>query len=179
MSDDDGLSTDLHELKFYVQRNIRYHMRRSAFFLRWGRCTAFIGVLFGSAAVTSIMAKAPTELVTISALIVTLASAIDLVVGTNQRAWLHSDLRKRYLDIEAEVLSCATLITRVQICEYQARIRRIEADEPPTLPALELLARNDVIRATYPPETAKQYLSNVPWYMRTTAHWFDWDTSGA
>lgn|GEM_PF-3350158 len=61
----------------------------------------------------------------------------------------------------------------------RSRIRRIEADEPPTLPVLELLARNEVIRAIYSREEAAQYLSNIPWYMRWTAHWIEWDTSAA
>lgn len=53
----------------------------------------------------------------------------------------------------------------------------IEANDPPTLPALELLARNDVMRTIYPKEQAKNFLSTVPWHMRLTAHWFEWDTS--
>ncbi|OVZ31783.1 hypothetical protein CDO47_05835 [Pseudomonas aeruginosa] len=179
MSDADKSNIEVHELKFYVQRNIRYHMRRAAFFMRWGRFTAFVGVLFGSAAITSILAKAPAGFVTAAALVVTIASAIDLVVGTGQRAWLHNDLRKRYLDIEAELLSCAGTPSAEQLCQYRSRIRRIEADEPPTLPALEILARNDVIRSMYPKAQADELVSRLSWLKRTTAQWFDWDTSNA
>ncbi|MFU1921487.1 hypothetical protein ACM6PT_30775, partial [Klebsiella pneumoniae] len=116
---------------------------------------------------------------TAAALVVTIASAIDLVVGTGQRAWLHNDLRKRYLDIEAELLSCAGAPSLEQLCQYRSRIRRIEADEPPTLPALEILARNDVIRSMYPKAQADELVSRLSWLKRTTAQWFDWDTSSA
>lgn len=179
MADADDLKTELHELSFYVQRNIRYHMRRGAFFLRWGRFTAFIGIIFGSAAITSLLAGASTYVTGGAALLVTIASAVDLVVGTGQRAWLHNDLRKRYLDIEAEILADEPIPQALRLREYKSRIRRIEADEPPTLPALEILARNDVIRALYPKEEADLYVSQIGWFKRTTAQWFDWDTSSA
>jgi hypothetical protein len=178
MNDADA-STELYNLGFYVQRNIRYHMRRGAFFLRWGRFTAFVGVIFGSAAVTSLVAGSNSYIVGSAALIVTFSSAVDLVVGTGQRAWLHNDLRKRYLDIEAEMLAEDQQTQESKIRQYKSRIRRIEADEPPTLPALELLARDDVIRSLYPKDQADQYLSKLGWIKRTTAQWFDWDTSKA
>lgn len=179
MVDADSLKADLHEISFYVQRNIRYHMRRGAFFLRWGRFTAFIGIIFGSAAITSLLAGASSYVTGAAALLVTVASAVDLVIGTGQRAWLHNDLRKRYLDIEAEMFLDDPSSQAGKIREYKSRIRRIEADEPPTLPALEILARNDVIRAMYPKEEADKNVSQLGWIKRTTAQWFDWDTSSA
>ncbi|MFL1549728.1 hypothetical protein ACI77I_11580 [Pseudomonas sp. D47] len=179
MEDADNLRVELHELNFYVQRNIRYHMRRGAFFLRWGRFTAFIGIIFGSAAVTSLLAGASPYVTGAAALMVTAASAIDLVVGTGQRAWLHNDLRKRYLDIESEMFLDEPSSQAGKIRAYKSRIRRIEADEPPTLPALEILARNDVIRAMYPKEEADKSVSQLGWVKRATAQWFDWDTSSS
>lgn len=179
MTDADQTRSDLHELGFYVQRNVRYHMRRGAFFLRWGRFTAFVGVIFGSAAVTSLIAGSNAYLTGVAALLVTFASAVDLVVGTGQRAWLHNDLRKRYLDIEAEILAGEPDLQAATIRAYWSRIRRIEADEPPTLPALEILARNDVIRSMYPKDEAAKHVSKLNWLKRTTAQWVDWDTSNA
>lgn len=178
MIDADKIDDDLHALTFYVQRCIRYHMRRSAFFMRWGRFTAFVGVVLGSAAAAALMSSAPKLITASCALLVTLASAVDLVVGTSQRAWLHNDLRKRYLEIEAEIV--ANYEPSAQwMRELHGRIRRIEADEPPTMPALELLARDDVIRSLYPREEAIEYLCKLHWFKRFTAHWFDWDTSKA
>lgn len=179
MSEADKQETELHELGFYVQRNIRYHMRRGSFFLRWSRFTAFVGVIFGSAAVTGLVATSSTVMVGIAALVVTLASAVDLVVGTGQRSWLHNDLRKRYLDIEAEMLAQDENSQISKLRDYKSRIRRIEADEPPTLPVLELLARNDVIRALYPKDKADLYVTHLGWLKRLTAQWYEWDTSEA
>jgi hypothetical protein len=178
MTDADKVEDELHELCFYVQRCIRYHMRRQSFFMRWSRFTAFVGVIFGSAAAASLLANAPPEITIAAALLVTFSSAIDLVIGTGQRAWLHADLRKAYLSIEEEIMAQGTPPPE-SMRTMRSRIRRIEADEPPTLPALELLARNDVIRAIHPREVATQYLSTIPWYMRITAQWIEWDTSSA
>jgi len=178
MNDADKVEDELHELRFYVQRCIRYHMRRMSFFMRWSRFTAFVGVLFGSAAVASLFVNAPTAVTAAAALLVTVASAIDLVIGTGQRASLHADLRKCYLGIEEDIMAQG-IPNLESMRTMRSRIRRIEADEPPTLPVLELLARNEVIRAIYSREEAAQYLSNIPWYMRWTAHWIEWDTSAA
>lgn len=176
---DESLAEEIHKLEFYVQRNVRYHMRRGAFFLRWGRFTAFVGVIFGSATVTSLIAGTSPFMTGGAALLVTLASSIDLVVGTGQRAWLHNDIRKRYLDIEAELLASGSEVKPETLRAMKSKIRRIEADEPPTLPALELLARDDVIRSMYPKEEAAKHVSKLGWFKRTTAQWFDWDTSSA
>jgi len=169
---------ELHELKFYVQRCIRYHMRRTAFFMYWSRVTSFVGVIFGSATAATLLADSPSEVTIACTALVTIASAIDLVVGTGQRAWLHSDLRKRYLEIEEEI-EAAGMPSTEQMRAMRSRIRRIEADEPPSLPALELIARNDVIRAIYTKEEADQHVIPLPWYKRISAHWFEWDTSQA
>jgi hypothetical protein len=179
MDEAERIDREWYDLGFYVQRNIRYHMRRGAFFLRWGRFTAFVGVMFGSAAVSSLLADADPRLTAAAAVIVTLSSALDLVVGTGQQAWLHNDLRKRYLEIEGEMLLLAPAEQAERIREFKGRIRKIEADEPPTLPALELIARDDVIRALFPKDEADEQVCKLGWFKRATAQWVNWDTSDA
>lgn len=180
MSDPEvDIEEEIHRMQFYVQRNVRYHMRRGAFFLRWSRFTAFVGVVFGSATITSLISGSSPYLVGGSAIMVTLASAVDLVVGTSQRSWLHNDLRKRYLDLEAILQVREAELTLQEIRDMRGKIRGIEAEEPPTMPALEVLARNDVIRAIYPKPKADEHVSKIGWFKRATAQWFDWDMSNA
>lgn len=174
-----SVEDELYDLRFYVQRNIRYHMRRGAFFLRWSRLTAFTGVMFGSAAVSTLMANADPRITAAAAILITFFSALDLVVGTGQQSWLHNDLRKRYLEIEGELMLVEEANLERSIKTFKARIRKIEADEPPTLPALELLARDDVIRALFPKKEADGMVCKLKWYQRATAQWINWDTSKA
>lgn len=173
MSTSEELADELHNCKFYVQRCIRYHMHRAAFFGKLNRLTSFIGVVFGSATLTALIASAPSWIAAAAAVVVTLVSAFDLVVGTGSRAWLHNDLRRRYLVIESEMLKPAIDLDRIR--ELQREIRMIEADEPPSLALLNEIAHNEVVRATCTKEVAKDHLSDLPWYKRATANIIDWD----
>lgn len=169
----------LHEISFYVQRNIRYHMRRAAFFTRWSRVTSFVGVFLGSAAAVTFLADLgtlPKIIPSALAAVVAILSAVELVVGVSQLAWLHTDLRRRYLDID-ERLQADPQMSPEHIRELKSAIRRIEAEEPPTMAALELMARNDVICALYDQQELPKYYIPLPWWERWTANWVNWDTS--
>lgn len=175
------IEDELFDLKFYVQRNIRYHMRRGAFFTRWSRLLSFVGVFFGSAAAVTFMGELGEKyplIPAMMALLVALASAVELVVGISQRAWLHNDLRRRFLDID-ERMQVSSAVTMKLICELKAAIRRIEADEPPVMEALELMVRNDVIVSLFSYEERSEHYIPLPWYIRLTAHWVHWDVSQA
>lgn len=165
----------IYDLKFYLQRSIRYHMRRAAFFMKWQRVTSFIGVVFGSAAVATFIGEVPEQITAVFALMVTVASALDLVVGTGQSAWLHNDLRKRFLELEGIIASRAADIELIADINHQ--IRRIEADEPPAREILNLLVRNDTIRASLPDEQANKEVIDICWIKRVTANLIDWDTA--
>ncbi|MBZ9665771.1 hypothetical protein H3221_013520 [Pseudomonas sp. LMG 31766] len=181
MTDADLRDDEFHKLTFYVQRNIRYHMRRSAFFTRWSRVSSFVGVFFGSAAAVTFfvaMVENSEKIAALLAAIVALVSAIELVVGVTQRAWLHNDLRRRFLDIE-EKMQANPLMPMRSINELKACIRRIEADEPPTMEALELMVRNEVIVSMYEYEDRSIYYIPLPWWVKLTAHWIHWDVSKA
>lgn len=178
MTDADKDADDLFAQTFYLQRNIRYHMRRAAFFMRWSRLTSFVGVFAGSAAAAAFLAKLPLSVSVGLAVFVAFMSAIELVVGTGQLAWRHFDLRKRYLELE-ERLEQLDSPGQKEIRETWTAIRRIEADEPPTMSALEMMARNEVICSLYQQEELHEHYIPVPWWQRISAHWIDWDMSQA
>ncbi|RHW21710.1 hypothetical protein [Pseudomonas jilinensis] len=168
------IDDEIYDLHFYLRRSVRYHMRRAAFFMKWQRFTSFIGVVFGSAAVATFISKSPSEVAIAFALAITVASAFDLVVGTGQHAWLHNDLRKRFLELEGVLVSTPT--SNELVADIKHRIRRIEADEPPSRELLNLMARNDIIRADFPAEDASKAVCNIGWLKRATANLVDWDT---
>lgn len=164
------------DLKFRLITSIRYHMRRAAFFMKWQRFTSFIGVMFGSAAVATLLGNELSEYTVFFALLVSGASALDLVIGTGQHAWLHNDLRKRFIELEA-LLAAQQDIDHVFINDMKLKVSRIEADEPPARSAIILMAYNDTTRAMYSYGDAKDHLIGLCWLKRFTANLIDWDVS--
>ncbi|PWU30144.1 hypothetical protein DK254_08455 [Pseudomonas sp. RW407] len=168
----------LHELNFYIQRNVRYNLRRAAFFQRWSRFTAFVGVFLGSASAVTFISTLPTYVSVACGMTVAFFSALELIVGTGQRFALHCDLRKRYLELDERLQSESRPSEKV-IRETWSAIRRIEADEPPHMDALELMVRNDVLSSIYDQEDLVDHYIPLPWWVRATAQWINWDTSQA
>jgi len=171
----EDLEDSVHRLDFYIRRNTRYHMRRSSFFSFLSRTTAFVGVVFGSAAAATLLTQQDPRIVAGMALIVVLMNALNLVIGTEALIWLHNDLRRRYVEIDAELAACESPDTAF-IKGLWARIKRIEADEPPVMHALELVAYDDAVRAVYSREEAKAHLSSLNAFQRMTAQIWPWDT---
>lgn len=167
-----------HEIEFYVQRCIKYHSYRSAFFSKLKTITSFINVVFGSAVAASLIAKAPAEFAIAASVVVVALSAFDLVVGTAKKAWDHNELKKRFYAVEIDLLTeSADSFDDQRARDFQVRLRKIEADEPYGLPFLNAVAENDVIRAMYPSEQAKLFVAKLPWHKRVTANFIDWDAS--
>lgn len=167
-----------HEIEFYVQRCIKYHSYRSAFFSKLNTITSFINVVFGSAVAASLIAKAPAEFAIGASVVVVALSAFDLVVGTAKKSWDHNELKKRFYAVEIDLLT-VSVDNFDDNCarEFQVRLRKIEADEPYGLPFLNAVAENDVIRSMYTSEDAKSFLVKLPWHKRITANFIDWDAS--
>lgn len=152
-----------------VQRSVRYHARRQAFFDRWRRITSATGVIFGSAAATDLLRDGGHWLAVAAAFVVAVFSAADLVVGTAEMARKHDDLRRRFIKLEAKMLSNEEPDSETALAWCAERLD-IESDEPPTYRALDLLCENEQAIATGTDR-------NVPitWWQRKTAHWKRWE----
>lgn len=168
----------LHEIEFYVQRCIKYHSYRSAFFSKIKTIMSFTTVLFGSAVAAALIAKAPAEFAIAASAIVVAFSAFDLVVGTARKSWDHNELKKRFYAVEIELLAInPDDFSDQHARDFQVKLRKIEADEPYGLPFLNAVAENDVIRSMYPSDEAKLHVAKLPWLKRITANFIDWDAS--
>lgn len=155
---------------------MKYHAFRASFFSKLNSITSFIGVLFGSAALTSIVAQAPTWVSIAASLIVTLFSALDLVIGTGRKAWEHNDFKKAYQAVEVSLLEAGeSKSTSDSLCALEIEIKKIESQEPKELQFLNEMASNEVIRAIYPAEEAVKHVVDLPWSKRVTANIIDWD----
>lgn len=150
-----------------VRLGVRYHMRRQAFFEAWHRATGVVSLLAGSSAVVAVTGNLPL-LTGVMAALVALAQAIDLMVDTRKYANLHNDLRRRYLEIEPELLDCQAL-TESEYRSVWGRIKTIEADEPPIRPYVADLCHNDVLHvAGY--STDEAIFARTHWLKRLFAH---------
>jgi hypothetical protein len=168
------LNKDRWDVLWAAQRSQRYHARRNVFFDRWNKCTAFIGVLGGSAVIASLAQHAPAWLAAAGGLLVVVMSGIDLVVGTGEMARKHNDLRRRFCELEAS-LARDTSPTESTIADWQATRLAIEADEPPIFVALDLLCENELARAYE--HLRDQPRVAIPWYKVMTAQFILWPNS--
>jgi hypothetical protein len=158
------LADQHHALLFGVRRSARYHLRRRRFFELWHALTNFIGIASGSAAVVAVVKDFPM-VAALLAVLVALASAFDLVIGTAEMARKHSDLAAWFILLEKEIVLAGDP-TEASLRAHTAKRLEIEADEPPILRTLDRLCHNELCRAMgEPPESFKR----IPWHQKHLA----------
>ena len=167
----DAYSEQMYALLFSVRRSIRYHDRREAFYVGLHKATSFICILFGSATVAAFAGKLGSDTGMVLAMIVTVVSAFDLVVGFTARASLHNRLRRAFIELEADIVRAPD---DTHYNGYVTERLKIEQDEPPKYHALDILCHNDVVAASYTYAEAKKHLVRVGGLQRLTAHWASW-----
>lgn len=127
------------ELRFGIEKSMRYHRRRQAFYESCRR-TLMLGVILGGSA--GIAQYAPIW----AGLAVTVLAALDLVWDIGVRAREHRFLHWRYAMLLAEIP--AGMDAEAGAVERWRRQRlEIEAEEPPIYWALEADCYNEVCRA--------------------------------
>jgi hypothetical protein len=162
------LELDWHNLLFDIRRSIRYHHRRRAFFDRLDQMTNMLSVIFGSAAVYGVLEQDYKALALTAAGLVTGLSAVNLVLGSAQRARAHSDFARQFIDLEKRLTLAQADQTVLQ--EAIAARLSIEAEEPPVLHVLNVICHNEQMRAMgYP----KEKLAKVRWWQRAFAQMMD------
>lgn len=174
--DSNDANEEKRKILWSIQRSQRYHARRSAFFSRWNKATAFAGIVGGSAVFASLGKALPDQVANLAAAAVVLISGADLVIGAAEMARKHNDLRRRFCELEAEIVR-VECPTATNINNWKSARVAIESDEPPTHVALDILCENEMIRARYDAERAKQHLHALPIWKRATAHFFVWEDS--
>ena len=164
----------LRRLLWGVRRSVRYHDRRHGFHERFHAAVIFFAMVGGSATVvafgTAIGESLPLELRLLPAALVTVLSAIDLVVGTMRKAWLHADLKRRFIEIERDALRAGADAPDEVLLELEARRLQVETDEPPVLRVLDAICHNELLRAEgYPRDRQVP----IGFWQRRFAQFFD------
>jgi hypothetical protein len=154
------------ELLFDARRSARYHDRRRAHFERLHRVTNVTTILLAGVVLMEIGGAGSPLWVRILAVAGALLGAMDLVVGFSRRVATHLNFKRRFIELEQELIagSAVDAVTQKRL--------NIEAEEPPIYRALDLLCRNELCLAL-----GLDHLGafvDIPWYMRWTANWIHW-----
>ena len=138
----------LHITMFGVRRSARYHERRRAFFEGVNTTILFLQVAAGSLAVGTWIKSADSEagLIALAGLAGLLA-AVNLVVGTQRKATLHSSLAQQFLRLERDMLpfEADRDISSDKVTEFQQARIELEETEPPKLRVIDLLCHNELV----------------------------------
>lgn len=174
MENASDLKTSRWEILWGAQRSQRYNARRTAFYERWNKVTAFVGIVGGTSVFASLGQFFPVWVGSFGAAAIVVMSAMDLVAGTGEMARRHNDLRRRYCELEAKIAGTVAP-SQEQIASWCAERLTIESDEPPTYVALDILCENELAHtkghlAETPPH-------RLPWYVRMTAQLRHWENA--
>lgn len=162
------MNQDYGRLLFGVQRSVRYHMRRCRFFDGMNRVTYAAALIFGSSSLFVLHYEMPspeTSWLKIIPGIVGAAAILGLVYEAPRMARLHSELARRFIELEKSIIVRPEGDESV-LRQFQAQKLAIEVDEPPIHRILDALCRNEVIRAGGYDENQ---LYPAKWYERLTA----------
>jgi hypothetical protein len=146
MTDLDNIEGELSDLLFGVRRSVLYHNRRRSFYENLRNIKNILSVIFGSATFFAVLGNAGKAFALTAAAIVTILSTIDLVVGASNKARLHSDLVKRFIQLEKSIIGTQEP-TEDNLREWTQERLEIEMDEPPKLQVLDSVCHNDLCRA--------------------------------
>ena len=141
------------------------------FFDRLHTITSALGVVFGSATILAVLTEAGHRYAVIAAAVVTVFSALDLVIGTDRSARLHQDLMRRFITLEKRMVNIgATGPTIHDVKNFIGERLDIEADEPAVLRVLDALCHNELCRAL---GREAKYMARVAWYQKLLAQFVD------
>lgn len=126
-------------LRFSVDRSMRYHARRRAFY-DWMHKLAMLSIIvLGSAAVARYDAQ-------IAGFLVAVVGALDLVFAPSVKAREHDFLRRRFSDLMSQIVTCAQP-TQETLNKWKTERLAIESDEPPIYWAVEASCYNETSEA--------------------------------
>jgi hypothetical protein len=152
MADGQEIEKRAWKFLFGIRRSVRYHNCRRVHFDRLSNLSSLISILFGSASIASLLATGGKLVPLVASVIVTISSALNLVVGPTRRARDHSDLAKRFVTLEKEIVG-VSVPTNEHLRQWMQQRLEIEKDEPPVLKVLDSVCHNDQLRALgYGPE---------------------------
>jgi len=144
------LPKQIKDLMFNIERSIRYHSRRQAFFEMFDAVVNTSNLILGSGAVLALISdRVENWVLGILSAIVAIVSFVNLTMRSAERSALHSQLKQRFMGLlkrikrlDHNASDCAALLRK---CE-EKRLD-IEREEPPIYRMVDILAHNEQCRA--------------------------------
>ncbi len=161
--DEAGRAREIERLLFGVQRSVRYHDRREAFFARVSRVATWLSAVSSTAAIGAMVDESKIAGMVLAGFAASLSVA-SLVLGAGDMARKHLDLRRRFIALERQIARGATAATDAAVAEWTAQRLEIEEGEPPTLVTLNRICSNEQTRAQ-----GWGYIFKIGWWRRWTA----------
>lgn len=163
----DNLDNRTFELLFGVRRSVLYHSHRRRFYEIWNSVTVFIATVGGSSAIAMFSFSLPAMYSVIPSVIVAIAGALDLAVGTTRRANMHTGLAQRFITLEKRFASGVDLSDN-EYAEVVAARLDIEADEPTVLRLLDVICHFQLHLSM---GHNNKRMPAVPWWRLMLANW--------
>ncbi len=167
----DDTRAKYHEVLYRLRLSVRYHQRRVRFFDAWDLWAKGLSVMAGTAAFAALWKDSSQPYAALWFMAgITGLTTISLVFGFSSKARLHSDLARKYLELESTVVTNITP-TEQFLADVNGKVRVIEAQEPPPLGALITICQNELARQ----EGHEDHIVPVPFYQRWLAQFFDFE----
>ncbi|MEX3982827.1 hypothetical protein AB4Y45_28030 [Paraburkholderia sp. EG287A] len=157
---DEPLSKRWYKELFGVRRSIRYNARRRAFFDRLDQTTNMLAVIFGSTAVYGVLDADQHAVALVASGAVTIISAVNLVVGSSQRARKHDDFARQFSALERDMVGDES---EEKLAQMKRRRLEIEAEEPPVMHVLNCICHNEQMRSE---GYDREDLAKIRWWQR-------------
>lgn len=150
------------KLHYGVRRSVRYHNARRQFFEQLDRISNGLALFFGSSAAAAALNYHFVALV--SGALVALVSTINLVLGSTTNARVHQDLASSLVELETRIIAKTDdETTERDLADWKADRRKIEAAEPPTMKALDVMMHNELIVSGFSKAKNKEIIKLTTW----------------
>jgi|GEM_PF-5437394 len=124
--------------------SVRYHRSRERFFDWSDRAAKVASILVGSGAALKL---AGDERLVLAGFVVAAINAASLAIGLSERARRHAGLAQRFAEVLADITERGVdAAATQQLRDWDAAMRRIEADEPAPMPTVQAVAQRDYER---------------------------------
>lgn len=163
------LENEENALLFGVRRSTRYHHKRIRYYDGLNKLSTLLAAFSGSATIITVLGKVGSFWVILFATVVAVFSISDLVFGTNQKARLHEDLSRKFINLEKSIVSARTLSSRT-ISNFTTQRLDIEAYEPPPLQVLDSMCHNELLKSMGYDESE---FVKIIWYQRIFSNFKD------
>lgn len=161
-------------LIFDVRRSVRYHRRRQKFYTFMDNLTNFISLICGSSVIYAALSDDALKLwILYTAIAITAASAVNILLAFSQKARDHSNLANDFIALEIEMIEVdKEVVTLEQLAELKKKRLRIEVKEPPILIVLDSICYNEQSRAV---GLLHKNEVVIGWFQRLCAPFFDFN----